>query len=76
MVGGAVIPLLVPSNPSSLFLWTEFDDQVLLEPFSEMETEGIGVPHDEAGPSHQRSIFSLIGVVHQNSTKMRIKAII
>lgn len=73
-VGGAVIPLPVPSDPSSSFSWTEFDDRILLEPFFEMKTEGTGVPRKEAGPFHQQSIFSLIGVLHQNSTKTRIKA--
>ncbi|XP_059646387.1 uncharacterized protein LOC132292862 [Cornus florida] len=60
--GGLALPLPAHSGPSSPSSWTDFDMQVLLEPFSETEMEGTsvnsapgagGVAREEAGPSHQ-----------------------
>lgn len=63
--GGEVTPYSGPSGPSSSSSWKEdsFEIQVLLEPFSETDTEGTSVnppiprvAGEEAGPSHQPSI--------------------
>ena len=63
--GGKVTPYSGPSGPSSSSSWTEdsFEIRVLLEPFSETETEGTSVnppiprvAGEEGGPSHQTAI--------------------
>ena len=64
--GGQALPLPAPSSgPSSSPSWTEFDTQVLLEPFSETEMEGTSVGNSSVASatrdvaSHQRYQQSL-----------------